>query len=53
MTDEQVWAAIVESLLAGHALHELEEEYDLFPAAEVALPLPERSGPPARPEEIR
>ncbi len=38
--DDRVWAAIVESLLAGYALHELEEEYDLFPAAEVALPLP-------------
>lgn len=35
--DDRVWAAIVESLLAAHALHELEEEYDLFPAAGVAL----------------
>ncbi len=50
-SDDVVWAAIVESLLAGYALHELEEEYDLFPAAAMALPLPVRAGPPARSEE--
>jgi Xaa-Pro aminopeptidase len=37
--DDRVWVAIVEALLSGFALHELEEEYDLFPAAEVALPV--------------
>ena len=44
--DDRVWVAIVEALLSGFALHELEEETDLFPAAEVALPLPVGPGPP-------
>lgn len=44
--DDRVWVAIVEALLSGFALHELEEEYDLFPAAEVALPLPVGPRPP-------
>ena len=48
-SDDRVWAAIVESVMAGYALHELEEEYDLFPAAEVALPLPVTLGPSADP----
>ena len=47
-TDDVVWATIIEALLQGFALHELEEEYDLFPAAEVALPLPVGPSPPAR-----
>lgn len=46
--DDGRWTVIVEALLHGFALHELQEEYDLFPAAEVALPLPVRPGPPAR-----
>ena len=45
--DDGAWATIVVSLLQGYALHELEEEYDLFPAAEVALPLPAGLVPPA------
>jgi hypothetical protein len=44
--DDRVWCATVEALLAGFALHELEEEYDLFPAAELALPVGPK--PPVR-----
>jgi hypothetical protein len=46
--DDGTWAVIVEALLQRFVLHELEEESDLFPAAEAALPLPVGPNPATR-----
>lgn len=42
--DEPGWARVVGGLLHEFALHETEEEEDVFRAAEVALPLPASGG---------
>lgn len=39
-TDDEMWAKTVAALLHDFALHEVEEEDDVFRAAEVVLPYP-------------
>lgn len=38
--DDEAFSALVDGILRWFSLHETEEETDLFPAAEVVLPLP-------------